>query len=165
MGAFLGGLASNIGQNALANATNPKRHPIGNAIYQSIRNRGLGNVGVSSDPNAMVGPPAMSPNAPGAPNPPGPPGPPDSSAGDEGAGLAGNVIEDLAAGGKLVTTPTIAKIGEKGPEAVIPLTPRAGNKLQPDILQGQVAAPSVPGMKLARYRGYNRYAHNSGGMV
>lgn len=43
--------------------------------------------------------------------------------------------EDLGAG-KLVTKPTIARIGEKGPEAIIPLTPRAGNKLSPDLLRG-----------------------------
>lgn len=56
--------------------------------------------------------------------------------------------EDLGAG-KLVTKPTIARVGEKGPEAIIPLTPRAGNKLSPDLLRG---FPS--GIPHPRYRSF-----------
>ena len=56
--------------------------------------------------------------------------------------------EDLGAG-KLVTKPTIARVGEKGPEAIIPLTPRAGNKLSPDLLKD---FPS--GIPHPRYRSF-----------
>lgn len=66
-------------------------------------------------------------------------------------------------GDTLVHTPTIARIA--GGTQVIPFKPSATNKLQPDVLEGKVNPPKVPGMSLARYRGYNRYAHNSGGMV
>lgn len=69
------------------------------------------------------------------------------------------------AGGSLVTKPTIAKIGEKGPEAVIPLNPRAGNKMQPDVLEGHVSAPRVPGLHFSRYRTFNRFGPGQGGQI
>lgn len=68
-----------------------------------------------------------------------------------------------AAQGTLVTSPTIARIGEKGPEAVVPLTPRPGNKMQPDILEGHVSAPRVPGVRYSRYRTFNRLGPGQGG--
>ncbi len=71
-----------------------------------------------------------------------------------GGGLA--AIAGLAHGA-IVTSPTIARIGESGPEAVVPLTPRAGNRLQPDLLEGHVVPKGVPGMRLSRYRSFNRF--------
>ena len=62
------------------------------------------------------------------------------------------------AGGKLITSPVVARLGESGPEAVVPLTPRPGNKLQPDLLEGHVGAPRVPGVQYSRYRRFNRFA-------
>ena len=64
-------------------------------------------------------------------------------------------------GGGIVTKPTLARIGERGPEAVVPLTPRPGNKLQPDLLEGHVTAPKVPGVRYSRYKSFNRFG--SGG--
>lgn len=60
--------------------------------------------------------------------------------------------------GKLVTHPVVARLGESGPEAVIPLTPRVGNKLQPDLLEGHGAAPKVPGVSYSRYKGFSNRA-------
>lgn len=60
--------------------------------------------------------------------------------------------------GAIVTSPTVARIGENGPEAVVPLTPRAGNRLQPDLLEGHIQPKGVPGMRLSRYRSFNRFA-------
>ena len=74
----------------------------------------------------------------------------------------GNILQGLAGkalglrGGSIVTQPTLAKIGEHGPEAVVPLTPRAGNKLQPDLLEGHITPAKVPGVRYSRYRSYSR---------
>lgn len=55
-----------------------------------------------------------------------------------GASVAGALLPMIGAEqGTVVTEPTIAKVGENGPEMVVPLNPRAGNHLQPDILQGR----------------------------
>jgi hypothetical protein len=59
-------------------------------------------------------------------------------------------------GGAIITQPTLARIGEHGPEAVVPLTPRAGNKLQPDLLEGHITPAKVPGVRYSRYRSYSR---------
>ena len=74
-------------------------------------------------------------------------------------------IDEAAAQGTVVTRPTIAKLGEEGPEAVVPLTPRAGNKMQPDLLEGRIAEPSVPGIRYSRYKGANRFGPGAGGPV
>jgi hypothetical protein len=58
------------------------------------------------------------------------------------------------AGGRVVTQPSLVKLN-KG-EAVIPLTPRPQNKLQPDLLEGHLAAPKVPGLQFARYKSYGQ---------
>ena len=41
---------------------------------------------------------------------------------------------DSMAKGQIVTHPTVARLGESGPEAVIPLSPTPGAKLSPDLL-------------------------------
>jgi hypothetical protein len=83
-------------------------------------------------------------------------------AADAEAGIGGDVAEAaLLAGGGVITQPTLARIGERGPEAVVPLTPRPGNKMQPDLLEGHGAAPHVPGVKYSRYKSFNRFG--SGG--
>lgn len=53
------------------------------------------------------------------------------------------------AGGHIISSPSIVKLN-KG-EAVVPLTPRPGNKLQPDLLEGHVAAPHVHYSRFQRY--------------
>ena len=57
-------------------------------------------------------------------------------------------------GGKVVTQPSIVKLN-KG-EAVVPLTPRPNNKLQPDLLEGHLAAPKVPMVNYSRYKSYGQ---------
>ncbi len=47
-----------------------------------------------------------------------------------------NPYEESLAQGKIVTKPTVARLGESGPEAVIPLSPTPGAKLSPDLLAG-----------------------------
>lgn len=59
---------------------------------------------------------------------------PPPSVGDTSAGDTGGL--DAFGGGKIVTTPTVAKLGDKGPEAVIPLTSQPGEKLSPGMLGG-----------------------------
>jgi hypothetical protein len=71
----------------------------------------------------------------------------------------------LLGGGGIITKPTLARIGEKGPEAVVPLTPRPGNKMQPDLLEGRLSNPAVPGVKYSRYKSFNRLGPGQGGAV
>ena len=59
-----------------------------------------------------------------------------------------------AVGGQIVTQPSFVQL-EKG-EAVVPLTPRAGNKLQPDLLEGHVMSPHTPGIGYSRYKSYGK---------
>ena len=80
---------------------------------------------------------------------------------DAATGPAADAALMMLGGGGIVTKPTLARIGERGPEAVVPLTPRPGNKLQPDLLEGHVTAPKVPGVKYSRYKSFNRFG--SGG--
>jgi hypothetical protein len=43
---------------------------------------------------------------------------------------------DMFGAGKMVTQPTLAMVGEKGPEAVVPLTDQPGAKVTPGMLGG-----------------------------
>ena len=87
--------------------------------------------------------------------------------GEASAGAAAPDLAELAllGGGGIVTKPTLARIGERGPEAVVPLTPRPGNKMQPDVLEGRIAAPRVPGVHYARYKSFNRLGPGVGGSI
>lgn len=101
-----------------------------------------------------------------------------------GGGIIGNAIANKIAGsgsggdpsmahGGVAGNPMMARVGESGPEmaghqlvkspsivhlekgdAVVPLTPRSTNKLQPDLLEGHGVAPKVPGMAFSRYKSY-----------
>lgn len=73
-------------------------------------------------------------------------------------GGSGGVVPEAMAHGKIVTSPTIARVGESGPEAVIPLTPRAHNKLNPDLLEGHITNPKVPGIRYSSYRHFTNRA-------
>lgn len=58
-------------------------------------------------------------------------------------------------GGKVVTQPTLAIIGDKGPERVVPLTPSPNNKVNPTQLETQSIQPGAmvgQGGARARYR-------------
>ena len=84
---------------------------------------------------------------------------------DAGADAAADSVAvdaALLAGGGIITKPTLARIGEKGPEAVVPLTPRPGNKMQPDLLEGHMGMPHVPGVKYSRYKSFNRFGSGGG---
>lgn len=70
-----------------------------------------------------------------------------------------------AAEGTVVTKPTIAKLGEKEPEMVVPLHSKAANRIQPDILEGRISPPRVPGVHYSRYRSFNRLAPGQGGAL
>jgi hypothetical protein len=52
------------------------------------------------------------------------------SLGDTLGGTLGNVIQGIFAEGGVATEPTIAKLGERGPEAVVPLSSLAQYKSQ-----------------------------------
>ncbi len=56
--------------------------------------------------------------------------------------------------GKLITKPTIARLGESGPEAVIPLNNKAGNRVTPDLMEGHLMPPKVPGVRYQNFKGY-----------
>lgn len=58
------------------------------------------------------------------------------------------------AGGRIVTSPSIVKL-QKG-EAVVPLTPRPGNKLQPDLLEGHITAMKPQGESFSRFQRYGQ---------
>lgn len=83
----------------------------------------------------------------------------------QGGGLTSMLPMLLAEHGTVVTKPTIVKLGEKEPEMVIPLHPKAGNHIQPDILEGRVSPPRVPGVHYSRYRSFNRLAPGQGGSI
>lgn len=76
--------------------------------------------------------------------------------GHAGSSMTARVAESgpEMAGGKIVTNPSIVSL-EKG-DSVIPLTPRAGNKFQPDLLEGHLAAPKPQGMQYSRYKSYGQ---------
>lgn len=92
--------------------------------------------------------------------------------GDLGGDAALEGLALLAHGG-MAAEPMIAKVGEAGPEmaggriisspsivalkkgeSVVPLTPHASNKLQPDLIEGHVAAPNPQGIHYSRYKAY-----------
>lgn len=172
----MGGFAQNLGHGIVQNAQN--RSPVFKALYNRYMSGmnpavqpGYGQtantdgwtiggqpMGATPSGGAPGGPPMGSPPPSG--QIPGPTGP---SGGDpeEGEGMG---VPQLASG-TVVNKPIIAKLGEGGPEAVVPLTPRAGNKMQPDILEGRVPAPRVPGVHYSRYKGYNRFGGGAGGQV
>ena len=61
---------------------------------------------------------------------------------------------DNAAKGILVTKPIIARVGESGPEAIVPLNNQPGNKVRPDLLEGHLAPPHMPGVRYQKFKGY-----------
>ena len=61
---------------------------------------------------------------------------------------------DNEAQGRLVTKPTIARIADKGPELVVPMNSAAGNRVRPDMLEGHLQAPKVPGVRYQQFKGY-----------
>jgi hypothetical protein len=70
------------------------------------------------------------------------------------AGRLPGLASLAAASGTVVTSPTIAKIGEKGPEMVVPLKARGGNRIQPDVLEGHITPPKSPNIRYSRYRSF-----------
>ncbi len=129
MGGFAGALA-NVGKGILERS-----------VAHRLMNR------YRRDPNNPTAPPApVEPPVPGYPQP-ADPGPADES---------GSTPMDYenAGQGKLVTHPIIARVGEKGPEAIIPLNNAPGNHVRPDMLQGHLAPPKVPGMRYQKFKGY-----------
>lgn len=58
------------------------------------------------------------------------------------------------AGGRIVAQPSIVKLN-KG-ETVVPLTPRAGNKMQPDLLEGHIPAMKPQGEQMSRFQRYGQ---------
>lgn len=70
----------------------------------------------------------------------------------------GPPIESYGAG-KLVTHPTVARLGEAGPEMVIPLNGKPGNHTRPDLLEGHLAQPQIKGVRYQRYRGFANKAY------
>lgn len=59
------------------------------------------------------------------------------SADQNWSGASGGM--DAFAGGKIVTKPTTALVGDQGPEAIIPLNPKPGQKTSPGMLGGSRA--------------------------
>ena len=68
--------------------------------------------------------------------------------------MMAGVAAGLAKGATMVTQPTIAKIGESGPEMVVPMNASAHNRVQPDVLEGHITAPKVPGVRYNRYKAF-----------
>lgn len=121
------------------------------------------------DPSGMSGADdSMSGGAPSMPVPPPPPpnppqpmqafddGPSPHGSGVLGMGKGGDDGmgggDDMAAleafsGGKIVTHPTTALIGENGPEAVIPLNPQPGAKITPGMMGLNTPTPGLTGTK------------------
>lgn len=58
------------------------------------------------------------------------------------------------AGGRIITQPSIVKLN-KG-DTVVPLTPRAGNKMQPDLLEGHIPAMKPQGEQMSRFQRYGQ---------
>ena len=124
---------------------------------------GQGPIPVEPAGQGGTGEPSQGPGG-GSPTPDSTPEEPVSTGPTAGLQDIGDVADSLAQG-RIVTKPMIARIGEKGPEAVVPLTPRPGNRLQPDILEAHVSAPKIPGIKYSRYKGFNRFGPGQGGEI
>lgn len=76
-----------------------------------------------------------------------------SGIGEEAADIAPLLLEK----GAIITQPSLVRLAEHGqPEAVVPLTPRAGNKMQPDLLEGHVAPPKPQGVNYSRMARYGQ---------
>lgn len=154
----MGGFLSALGQGILDNAS--QNSPIANSIIARYRRN------MNPDPNAMSGQQmvdAMNQNPVPQPTLQPPkigqnPEQPDPQIGNQNQWNQPQPMK----GGAIVTQPTIAKIGEAGPEAVVPLTPRASNKMQPDLLEGHITAPKVPGVRYSRYKSFNRFGRGGG---
>lgn len=108
---------------------------------------GQGGVVNTPNGNATVLNPSVAPSSPP------PPAPPPLGGGVLGSG-ADPDVSDTYASGSIVTRPTKALIGERGPEMVVPLTPRSQNRIQPDVFEGHITPPKVPGMRYSRYKSY-----------
>lgn len=117
MGSFFGALAEGLGDYAKYRAMKSKT---GQAIQGGFqqpspaldRSAMENNPATAPDPNTMQAPPAPQPALIAPPTaPPEPMG-----------------------GGKVVTTPTVALLGDKGPEAVVPLTDQPGNRVGTKML-------------------------------
>ena len=119
MGAFFGALGrglENYGKNALQNSR------LGKSISQFGPHQ---QVSADEQTGALDTTPATSTDAYMPPdNSMAPPPPVDGM--------------DAFAGGKLVTQPTVAMLGEKGPEAVVPLNSAPGQKVTPGMLGGGI---------------------------
>lgn len=80
----------------------------------------------------------------------------------ESSGAGAGLISTLAglSQGKLVTSPTYALIGEKGPEAVVPMNANPNNKVSPQLLDqpGNLSASGALGQSGIR----TRYRHVRG---
>lgn len=138
---------------------------------------GGGNAG-SSDPNAGGSDSTFSPE-PYDPDDPGNYYPDPQAGGDTGGGGGygyenPDIGEDYAHGGvaghsqisrvaesgpesvagKIITSPSIVRLN-KG-ETVVPLTPRAGNKMQPDLLEGHIPAMKPQGEQMSRFQRYGQ---------
>lgn len=144
MGGFAGALES-VGKGMLEKS---KLYQMANR-YRQQQNSGAGQESTAAPPTAPWQP-SMPPD-PSQAMPPQPGMPQQDEAGPLGY--------DNAAKGVLVTQPTIARVGENGPEAIVPLNNNPGNKVRPDLLEGHLAPPHVPGMRYQKFKGYKNPAY------
>src|SRR6185436_13212535 len=112
-------------------------------LTSQLLSKGLGHQSNLADPGAGAAASGMgaSPEAGAALG--------DATAGAAAENIAPSLIEQMGGiapmfmeRGGVVTQPTLVKLAEHGqPEAVVPLTPRPGNRLQPDMLEGHINPP------------------------
>jgi hypothetical protein len=160
------GFMQRMGQGYLQGVA--RQSPLGNAVYNAFADPaqpgagpyaryqsggGMGQNPMPGPPPALTGPASVAGAGEGVAGAA-------AGAGDAAGGMG--IGADLLAGGSVITEPTLARIGERGPEAVVPLTPRPSNKMQPDLLEAHGTAPKVPGVKYSRYKSFNRFG--GGGM-
>ncbi len=95
----------------------------------------------------------------GPPAPLGSPPSPDSSIPSDDADMGMGITPEPAAHGGIFTQPTIVKVAENHqPEAIIPLGGQ-GNKTHPDLLEGHLQPPKIPGLRYQRYKGFSNTAY------
>ena len=123
---------------------NPDETLIGSALGRYQRNKAAKSAALTNAANGGVQ----------APMPP--PAPAPSGDGPD----AVSAEPDSFGGGTIVTRPTIAKLAEKGiPEAVVPLNPNAGSHVRPDLLEGEIKPPQLPGMRYRQYKGFSKLSY------
>lgn len=150
MGGFWQTLGNNLEQQE---ANKAKKSPLAGALFSAMAGRyGHAQPAGSQNPSQMTQYGAVPPDAGQPPQPM-----PDADYALGGMAPHRQIARVAESGpenvnGKIISSPSIVALN-KG-DTVVPLTPHANNKMQPDLLEGHVAAPKPSGEQFSRFQRY-----------